>query len=135
MSRLLLLLLLASWRSMVLPMDAAHPAALERTRATGRADYLLALGLSERQLYADALIIRLAGSMRAWARGESPPSHAYLSPLRLMRIFGAVRRQVVAEGCEAINTPFPADVWRTLMRYRAMDPHAALAAEDGRGAA
>ena len=107
------------------------PRATERARATGRGDYLVALGLPERGLYdlvgdhfdPDALLVRILGPIRAWARGEAAAAPDPLEPRELMRIYARVRNEVVRSGCQAAAGPFPDDLRGPLMG--APPPHAA----------
>ena len=114
------------------------PNARERARATGRAGYLLALGLNEVQLYdavgnhfdADALRTRLASAARGLgARALAAP--VFPHPSRLLQIYGRLRHRVLAQGCPAEGSPFPSDLrGPLLLSGRGLT---SMAAEDGRG--
>ena len=107
------------------------PRATERARATGRGEYLMALGMPERGLYdlvgdhfdPDALLVRLRGPIRAWARGEAAAVPGLLEPSELARVYGRVRREVIRSGCRAEAWPFPDDLRGPLLG--APPPHAA----------
>ena len=113
------------------------PRATERARATGRGDYLVALGLPERGLYdlvgdhfdPDALLVRIRGPIRAWARGEAAVAPDPLEPRDLMRIYARVRNEVIRSGCRAEAGPFPDDLRGPLMG--APPPHAARCGRAG----
>ena len=116
------------------------PNTQERARATGRAGYLLALGLGEAQLYdavgnhfdADALRTRLAQAAQGLGT-RAPPAPTFPHPTRLLRMYGRLRHHVIAQGCPAEGSPFPSDLRGPLLL--AGDSHAIpTAAEDGRGA-
>ena len=115
------------------------PNAEERARATGRAAYVAALGLTARQLYdlvgdhsdPDALLVRIAGPLRAWLlHGDRPAPPAPLAPDAVLRAYAQLRRQVIRGGC-------PRPVWAIASRPAEPLLTAAIppsAAEPGRGA-
>ena len=122
------------------------PNASERARSTGRGDYIANLGLGQREVFdlvgnhfdADALIVRLAGPMRGWLRGDRPRHH-YLHPEPLLRVFGRTRAWVLQRGVPAQGCPFPHDLRAALVTAGAWRGCAAegtntSAAEDGRAA-
>ena len=121
------------------------PNAAERARSTGRGNYILSLGLTERGVFdlvgnhfdPDALTIRLAGPLRQWRQGDRT-RHQFLHPAPLLHIFGQVRAWVISQGAPAERQPFPDDLRLALLTAggrprrgttRAEPP----AAEDGRG--
>ena len=121
------------------------PNAVERARATGRAGYLLDLGLDERQLYdlvgnhfdPDALIVRTIHGVNEFLHGRPPPRVTPLHPRELLRLYDDLRGQVLALGVPAEEAPFPRDLMPDLLAFpgypeAATAAAAAGAAEDGR---
>ena len=114
----------------------------ERARATGRGHYLAALGLNPRQLYdavgnhsdADAIIIRVADTLREWQLGQPSPPGRYAAPAHLHRQYMLLRRDVLQANYPACTHPFPEDLRALLL---VPPPHflpPISAAEHGRAA-
>ena len=125
------------------------PHAVERARATGRGAYLLALGLSERQLYdlvgnhfdGDAVLLRVGQATSDWLHhgtyeGPTPPA-----PGRITQIYRRVREAVRAHNVPAEEHSYPADLRDSIYAATAAwappsemarEP-ASAAAEHGRG--
>ena len=113
----------------------------ERVRSTGREGYLLALGLSPRQLFnvvgnhfdPDAVILRMYGALREWADGVRYGAEV-LSPAALLSEFSQARSWVVRQqeqlwlvggaggaGRVPAAHPFPADLREWLLADRVVD--------------
>ena len=120
------------------------PHATERARATGRAPYLLGLGLNEHQLYdlvgnhfdPDALLLRMGPAVQGWLLQRSFAGPTPVPPHRIMQIYQEVRTHVMADGVPTEATPFPRDLQNAILANRVTELHSGtlpLAAEDGRG--
>ena len=89
------------------------PNAFERARATGQASYWGQLGLTPQELYdavgnyfdPDALRLRLASPLEAWARGEARPVARFPSPGVLRELYAVLLAPL--QGREAVPSPFP----------------------------
>ena len=98
------------------------PTTEERVRATGRAQYLHALGLSDVQLYnavgnhfdPDALRARMRGPISREARSGNEHRHQYPTPADLAVMYQIVANSVADAGIPVAPTPFPPDLTRTL---------------------
>ena len=104
----------------------------ERVRSTGREGYLLALGLSPRQLFnvvgnhfdPDAVIMRMMGALREWADGARYRCEVP-SPAALLESYEGIRRWVVQQqaqtggwvgaGQTPVAHPFPEDLREWLL--------------------
>ena len=97
------------------------PSNHERTRATGRATYVIALGLNEVQLFnavgnhfdPDALLARIQGPLH-WIAGTRNAPHPYPAPADLAVMYRALADQVSRSGVPVAPSPFPADLSRRL---------------------
>ena len=91
------------------------PTTLERTRATGRANYLCALGLNEVQLFnavgnhfdPDALRARIIGPLRRMTTAQHS-QHLYPAPADLAVMYRALADQVAQDGTPHSSGPIPA---------------------------
>ena len=128
------------------------PSNHERTRATGRANYLMALGLNEVQLFdavgnhfdPDALLARIQGPLH-WIAGTRNVPHRYPTPADLAVMYRALADQVARSGAPVAPSPFPPDLSRSLTATAGFPPMREdrapgrdqeghnLAAEHGRG--
>ena len=93
----------------------------ERTRATGRPNYLMALGLNEVQLFnavgnhfdPDALLARIQAPLQ-WAAVRQSERHTYPAPADLAVMYRSLADQVSRRGIPVAPSPFPADLSRRL---------------------
>ena len=101
----------------------------ERTRATGRPNYLMALGLNEVQLFnavgnhfdPDALLARIQGPLH-WIAGMRDEPHPYPAPADLAVMYRSLADQVSRRGIPVAPSPFPADLSRRLSAATGLPP-------------
>ena len=103
----------ALWVEQAGGADFRVPNAYERARATGQADYWARLGLTPPELYdavgnyfdPDALRLRVASPLEAWAANEERPVRRFPAPSFLRELFAVLA--VPLESPQAMPSPFP----------------------------
>ena len=100
------------------PLGFRVPRASERARAFGMGQYLMSLGLSEKELFdatgnmfdKDALLVRIGCPIKKWVNGEPMPSRANPTPTQVGIEYGALRDSSTAEDAKPRFAPVPADM-------------------------
>ena len=117
------------------------PSPVERARATGRAQYLAALGLNEVQLYnavgnhfdPDALRTRIRGHLASIAREGPTPRHQYPTPADIAVMYQEVAQEVAGSDIPTAPAPFPPDLVRVLTATRSAGGTPPLASPGSEG--